>query len=340
MEDHITTSILPAGGSDHCAVTLTCQRQSVQVDRAARRSRWALKKADWDLYRAHLNEILRAHASEDVLQYSVHNMSNLLQDAMTAAATKSIPYGGPRPGAKMWWTEDLTEKKRELEDLHRTLNTEPAEQFEEISAKIVTKRRAFEKRMAEAKKASWTRSCDNLRSTHEAFQVIGAMRGKRRREAACALETTHGMAVTPAERANAHLKQFQAASTPSPEYKQRARKLVTDFRQRINRELHTELAEIPLFKMLDLKRALSGCKRGKTPGRDEIPMEFYLEGGSRLHTWFLLLTNKVMATQDIPHAWRHHEWIAVRKPGKNPSLPSSYRPITLMCTGAKLMEKL
>eukprot|EP00971_Amphidinium_carterae_P291012 5779018-Amphidinium_carterae.2 len=104
------------------------------------------------------------------------------------------------------------------------------------------------------------------------------------------------MAVTPAERANAHLKQFQAASTPSPEYKQCARQLVTAFRQRINRELYTELAEVPLCKMLDLKRALTGCKRGKTPGRDEIPMEFYLEGGARLHTWFLLLTNKVMAT--------------------------------------------
>eukprot|EP00971_Amphidinium_carterae_P291013 5779018-Amphidinium_carterae.3 len=102
-----------------------------------------------------------------------------MQDAMKAAATKSIPYGGPRPGAKMWWTDDLTEKKRELEQLHHTLNSAPAEQFEEVSARIVVKRRAFEKRMAEAKKASWTRSCDNLRSTQEAFQVIGAMRGKR-----------------------------------------------------------------------------------------------------------------------------------------------------------------
>eukprot|EP00971_Amphidinium_carterae_P291014 5779018-Amphidinium_carterae.4 len=54
----MTTSILPAGGSDHCAVTLVCQRQAVKVDRAARRSRWAVKKADWDLYRVHLNEIL------------------------------------------------------------------------------------------------------------------------------------------------------------------------------------------------------------------------------------------------------------------------------------------
>eukprot|EP00971_Amphidinium_carterae_P325836 6456332-Amphidinium_carterae.1 len=259
---------------------------------------------------------------------------------MKAAAIKSIPFGGPRPGAKMWWTDTLSEQQRDLERLHLTLNSAPAERHEEITEAIVAKRRAFSKSMAEVKKLSWTRSCDNLHSTHEAFQVIAAMRGKRRKEASCAISTPRGFAVTPEERAQAHLKQFQSASTPSPEYKQRARQMVTTYRQRINRELGLDHAEMPLFKMADLQRALAGCKRGKAPGRDELPMELYLEGGVRLHTWFLILTNKALVTQEIPHDWRHHEWIAVRKPGKDPQLATSYRPITLMCTGAKLMEKL
>eukprot|EP00971_Amphidinium_carterae_P343537 6483320-Amphidinium_carterae.3 len=291
-------------------------------------------------YREHLNELLSSHPSSDVLQYSVQDMANILKDSMQAAATKSIPYGGPRPGAKMWWTDALSEQQRDLERLHLALNSAPADQLDKLTADIVAERRAFGKNMAEAKKLSWTRSCDNLHSTHEAFQVIAAMRGKRRREAPCALSIPRGSAVTPEERALAHLQQFQSASTPSPVYKQRARQMVTTFRQRINRELGHDLEALPLFKMADLQRAMAGCKRGKTLGRDELPMELYLEGGARLHTWFLLLTNKALVTQDIPHDWRHHEWIAVRKPGKDPQLASSYRPITLMCTGAKLMEKL
>eukprot|EP00971_Amphidinium_carterae_P283512 5627978-Amphidinium_carterae.1 len=87
LEEHINTSLLPAGGSDHCAVTLVCQKLAVRVDKAKRRCRWALKKA---LYRAHLNELLSAHPSSDVLQYSVQDMANVLKDAMKAAAIKSI----------------------------------------------------------------------------------------------------------------------------------------------------------------------------------------------------------------------------------------------------------
>ena len=42
----------------------------------------------------------------------------------------------------------------------------------------------------------------------------------------------------------------------------------------------------------------------------------------------------------FPTAWKHARVISILKPGKDPALPSSYRPISLLDTIGKLFEKV
>ena len=50
--------------------------------------------------------------------------------------------------------------------------------------------------------------------------------------------------------------------------------------------------------------------------------------------------NAVLLTDHFPKVWKHARVISVLKPGKDPALPSSYRPISLFDTIDKLFEKI
>jgi hypothetical protein len=50
--------------------------------------------------------------------------------------------------------------------------------------------------------------------------------------------------------------------------------------------------------------------------------------------------NAILRTQYFPPVWKHARVIYILKPGKDPALPSSYRPISLLDTIGKVFEKI
>lgn len=52
----------------------------------------------------------------------------------------------------------------------------------------------------------------------------------------------------------------------------------------------------------------------------------------------LQLYNSVWEEGRLPSAWKEAVGIPIRKPGKDPSKPTSYRPIALMSNICKIME--
>jgi hypothetical protein len=52
------------------------------------------------------------------------------------------------------------------------------------------------------------------------------------------------------------------------------------------------------------------------------------------------LFNAILRTQYFPPVWKHARVISFLKPGKDPALPSPYRPISLLETIRKVFEKI
>jgi hypothetical protein len=50
--------------------------------------------------------------------------------------------------------------------------------------------------------------------------------------------------------------------------------------------------------------------------------------------------NAAVLAQYFPSVWKHARFVSILKPGKDPALPSSYRPISLLDTIGKLFEKI
>ena len=62
--------------------------------------------------------------------------------------------------------------------------------------------------------------------------------------------------------------------------------------------------------------------------------------GNKVKSWLLDMLNECTRTKHIPSIWRKAKVIAIQKPGKDPSSPKSYRPISRLCIPYKLYERL
>ena len=86
--------------------------------------------------------------------------------------------------------------------------------------------------------------------------------------------------------------------------------------------------------------AIKSLKLGKAPGLDGIHNEFIKNCETKLVHWINEFPNTCYRHIRIPKQWRHANVISLFKPGKPETSPRSYRPIFLLCTTYKLLERI
>ena len=62
--------------------------------------------------------------------------------------------------------------------------------------------------------------------------------------------------------------------------------------------------------------------------------------GPKSHRWLPTMLNKCLMENKITTLWRQSKIIAILKPGKGSAIPTSYRPISLLCHTYKLYERM
>ncbi|CAH1242641.1 Hypp6921 [Branchiostoma lanceolatum] len=94
------------------------------------------------------------------------------------------------------------------------------------------------------------------------------------------------------------------------------------------------------FSHEELIEGLKHLKLGKAPGLDGISSEMIKHFGLKTLEWLLALFNNCAHGTQLPKIWRRTKAVALLKPNKDPNLPKSYRPISLLCILFKLYERL
>jgi hypothetical protein len=94
------------------------------------------------------------------------------------------------------------------------------------------------------------------------------------------------------------------------------------------------------FSLYELNCAISSLPARSSPGADLIHNNFLINLPEGHHRALLGLFNLSFRTGDIPQEWKSSTTIPIPKPGKDPTIPSSYRPISLLSCMAKLMERM
>jgi len=86
--------------------------------------------------------------------------------------------------------------------------------------------------------------------------------------------------------------------------------------------------------------AIRGLKVSKAPGPNGIPNRALKHLPKRAVSLLARIFNAVLRTHHFPQTWKHARVISILKPGKDPALPSSYRPISLLDTIGNLFENI
>jgi hypothetical protein len=99
-------------------------------------------------------------------------------------------------------------------------------------------------------------------------------------------------------------------------------------------------SEPKLTNPVEVEETIRGLELGKAPGPDGIPNRALKHLPLRAISLLVTLFNAILTIQYFPAEWKLARVFSILKPGKNPALPSSYRPISLLDTIGKLFEKI
>lgn len=108
-------------------------------------------------------------------------------------------------------------------------------------------------------------------------------------------------------------------------------------------ELHNTRCYVPADKRItgeQVRLAAKNTKNMKAPGFDGI-FNLTLKNLSTItYEHLAKIMNRCLDLHYFPECWKTAKVIPIHKPGKDPTLPSSYRPISLLSSISKIFERL
>ena len=266
-------------------------------------------------------EILQTLDSQQFPPTEVNDILNIIDDAgeRSIKRTKTVYQGRFVP--KPWWNEKvkrLYEAKRLTKRGHRT-NPTPAN-YEALAKATQRLKRAIK----ESKEEAWKQFIADIKpgNMSATYSKIRALKGHLNRK------TRQSIVKLGIKNANDFL---QSVCSPP------CRHLGSITLPRITRSgsMNAEALNDP-FELSELEAALHG-KKGSAPGLDEINFVMLQSLPPPMKTIFIDCMNSLFMEAKYPDDWRMVEIIPIPKPGKDPLLIASSRPIALIACPAKLM---
>jgi hypothetical protein len=98
--------------------------------------------------------------------------------------------------------------------------------------------------------------------------------------------------------------------------------------------MHALTNKLKFTSPLEILPAIKWLKVGKAPGPNRILRHL----PKHAITFLIKVFNTVICRQYLPPAWKHV--VSILKPGKDPTLPSCYRPISLLDIVGNLFKKI
>lgn len=95
-----------------------------------------------------------------------------------------------------------------------------------------------------------------------------------------------------------------------------------------------------LITFSELESVIRDLKPNKAPGEDGIPSEIIRDLYYCDKAWFRAVINKCWTLSYFPKVWKNAKICLIPKPGKDLEKPESYRPISLLATWGKVLDKI
>lgn len=310
-------------GSDHFPILFSIANLNMPVKRFSPLLKHKISKANWDEYIIHtdvgIHSLSSSSSSDPQSSYSAF-ISILLSSANKCIPLKKNPKD--MISSPPWWDSQCSSmvlKRKEAELLYsRNMSIDNFLNYQAISAQ--TKRLLCKK-----KREGWQKFCESLTPLSPSSVIwknIKRFRGSFSDNTSATIDSSC-------------IEQF--ASNLAPPWVPLKEEIIPEstsyFPSLIGHELDKP------FVMKELSLVLDDLS-DSAPGSDGIPYSFLVKSSSSAKIFFLNTVNYIFLSGIIPVEWKSQTVLPLLKPGKDPSNPSSYRPIALSSTMCKVMEHL
>ncbi|KAH1020868.1 hypothetical protein HUJ04_010460 [Dendroctonus ponderosae] len=247
-------------------------------------------------------------------QHSARQWNRAIKDAYNFSKIRVGRHSGHAP---YWWTKEVQEQRQLCIRLRRSLTRrrDPA-RADTLTEQYREARKVLRKCIAAEKKKKWSDLCAELNDNiwGDAYRLV-----KRSLKGGLPYRLSEGRTRLIAEALFPRSSDTAASAAPGAE---------------------SDGGAVQLFTEGELMLACAKIKNNRAAGPDGVPPEAVKEAVRAAPGYTLQVLNALLASGEFPREWKEARLVLVPKPGKVVELPSSYRPLCLINSAAKIYEHL
>ncbi|CAG4949792.1 unnamed protein product [Parnassius apollo] len=301
-------------------------------------------KANWGIFKDALHTLM---TNTDILERDIGSLNTaglekLIDDIcgiIHKACEESMPTKKGRSLTKhrpLWWTEKLTDLKKEVIQLHHRLNRMRRRNLplDQLAEELNNKKAIYAEELRAESSRSFREFCE-LQTKENVWTLTNRLlkdTAPKRPPATIKIGDNYTSSET--ETAQALLDHFYGDDTPDNDTHQHQ-----FLRSRIGNE--PDGVDEPPFAVEEVLEHLKWMNPKKAPGIDGLTSDICLQFTINYPELITGIMNRCLELHHFPQQWKRAEVKIIPKPSKTDySELSSFRPIGLLPVFGKLLEKL
>ena len=325
---HKVTS--PLGTSDHCVITVSGKQVCSTPSAPFHRTVYQFSKADWCGFRTFLSQV---QAENLILSENVHKSAQELTEWLQIGMLAYIPHRTfqMKPHSQPWFTPECAAASCQRDHFfHKYKRDSSAGNLELYK----TARRHCKETIHQAKSryALYVRKsiATQKLGSKDFWRIYNSVtnRNKSSIPALRHAEVSTSMATTSADKAELLCKEFAKNSSLDD-----GGRIPPPIPMRTD-----ETVSPPSVTVRNVKKIIAGLDSSKSSGPDGIPVSVFKHLSPELSPLLSKLFSRCVSTGEFPSCWKVASVVPVPKKGSDSSLPSSYRPISLLPIAGKIFE--
>lgn len=288
---------------------------------------WKYQEADWDWYTTLVD------LSEVKYCTNATEMAAQIEDKLLEAATEAIPQTTPSKGKYRvpWWDQDCAAAIKKKRRLWRTYNRHPTD--ENLNNFKITRARA-RRTLYEARRNHWRNYISKINSHVPPtilWKRIRSIANRKCFEPIPAIRDNSGKLLSTADDIAQIFSEFYGRITHTDANVQTDSITPPNIGEEdwLNRDIQLD----------EVKEAIKH-QRNTAAGPDRIHVSMLKHLNITQLKHLTLFFNHIWTKNDFPTQWRLAHIIPLRKPGKDATKPTNYRPISLTNVLCKIMERI
>lgn len=318
--------------SDHIPVCLRWGERRNVVNQTV----FSYQNFNWNLYRQRLNEltVISGHIETvEELEAQVSSMTRNIQRVQEELATR-VP-AKPKENRLPQDIVDLIKVKNTVRRRWQRYRHDGDRQL------VTELTNTIRQRINDYRNEHWTRTLTTLSTNDNSLWKMA--KGLRKKYQKLPVINSNGRDILRDDEKAEAFADFLAALHSDPPNTRHEHDIIQNTASRTTERKYP--IPPPIYASLrttpgEICKYLRSLPNGKAPGPDGIPYLLLKNLPRKTIVQLMHIINAIFLLQHFPNDWKKAVVILVHKPGKDPSLPSSYRPISLLNTLGKLTEKI